>query len=114
MEGADQATVSGYVALDRSTTGNVLARLEKRGLVKRKPSSKDRRFKVLYLTRKGRKVVEEVKEAVDRVQEQLLEPLSAKEKISFKKCLRKVTDYHNENSRAPLTLLKLARQVDSS
>jgi DNA-binding MarR family transcriptional regulator len=111
-DGVDQATIAGYVALDRSTTGNVLMRLEKRGLLKREASAEDGRVKVLHLTAKGRKLVAEARDAVIRVQKELLKPLDTEEKVLFERCLRKIAEYHNTNSRAPLLTSLLPGSAD--
>ena len=100
--GIDQVTLAGLVAIDRSTAGNVLMRLESKGLVKREPSTEDGRAKNLLLTRKGKKVVRDAANAVTRVQLRLLSPLNKKERSVFVNALRKIADSHNDASRAPL------------
>lgn len=103
IEGIDQAKLASYIAIDNSTMGNVLKRLERRGLVKRKASSVDRRLRVIYLTDKGRKLERQAYKAMEKVQRLLLEPLTEREKEIFKKCLVKIADHHNDKSRAPLS-----------
>ena len=102
LDGIDQATLAGLVALDRSTVGNVLMRLESRRLVKRERSPDDGRSRVLRLTRKGKNLAREASDGVARVQQRLLSPLSAKERATFVESLRKIADSHNEESRAPV------------
>lgn len=104
MNGIDQATLAGLVAIDRSTAGNVLMRLESRGLIKREPSPDDGRARVLLLTRKGRKTVRDAAAAVARVQERLLSPLNERERKAFVSALRKIADSHNDESRAPVAV----------
>ena len=105
LEGIDQASLAGYVALDRSTAGNVLMRLEKRGLVSRKVSTEDKRIKLLYLTEKGQQVWQSASRGVQRAQKLLLKPLNQNEKKLFVDYLARVANFHNEKSRAPLTQL---------
>ena len=100
--GMDQVTLAGFVAIDRSTAGNVLMRLQSKGLVKREPSPEDGRARNLLLTAKGKKMVRDATAAVTRVQERLLSPLSKKEQSVFVNALRKIADSHNDKSRAPL------------
>jgi DNA-binding MarR family transcriptional regulator len=102
MNGIDQATLAGLVAIDRSTAGNVLMRLESRGLIRREPSPDDGRARVLLLTRKGKKTVRDAANAVARVQERLLSPLNERERKAFVGALRKIADSHNDESRAPV------------
>ena len=106
MNGIDQATLAGLVAIDRSTAGNVLMRLESRGLIKREPSPDDGRARVLLLTRKGKKTVRDAASAVARVQERLLSPLNERERRIFVGALRKIADSHNDESRAPVRVEK--------
>jgi len=103
VEGIKQAALAGYVALDRSTAGNVLMRLEKRGLVKRLKSKEDGRIKLLYLTKKGQALVENSTAHVLKAQKRMLDPLTKKEQKIFQDFLEKITNFHNERSRAPLT-----------
>ena len=49
-EGIDATRLSAQIAFDRSTLGNVLERLEARGLVERYSSPDDKRVKLLKLT----------------------------------------------------------------
>src|ERR1700739_2301058 len=51
--GIDATRLSAVIAFDRSTLGSVIERLEAKNLVERKPASDDKRVKLLYLTRNG-------------------------------------------------------------
>jgi DNA-binding MarR family transcriptional regulator len=108
MNGIDQTTLAGLVAIDRSTAGNVLMRLESRGLIKRETSPDDGRARVLLLTPKGKKTVRDAADAVARVQERLLSPLNERERKAFVSALRKIADSHNDVSRAPVRGQKIA------
>lgn len=101
LEETDQITLAGIVALDRSTTGNVLNRLEERGLVQRTVNENDKRTKLITITAQGRKLLKSVHPAVNHVQDILLAPLSEKEKTAFLKALKKIANANNEMSRAP-------------
>ena len=48
--GLDQAALAFAVGVDRATTANVVARLEKRGLLRRRSGATDRRVKQVELT----------------------------------------------------------------
>ncbi len=98
----DQATLGGMVALDRTTVGLVLGKLEARGLVARTVSSRDRRARLVRLTSAGEDLVDAARPAVERVQDQLLAPLAPEDRARLVTLMRTVVDAHNEESRAPL------------
>jgi DNA-binding MarR family transcriptional regulator len=74
--------------------GDVLERIEAKGLVLRAASSADRRVKLLSLSTAGKKLIADVESAVLRVQERLLTPLDAEERKTFVRLLAKLTDSH--------------------
>lgn len=98
----DQITLAGYAALNRSTTGEVVARLEARGLLDRGDNPEDRRVRLLHLTTKGARLLDRLEVPVQRVQERILAPLSAAERTRFIDCLDRIATANNEFSRAPL------------
>jgi len=65
-------------------------RLEKRGLVVRKSTSKDRRARIVELTREGKQVAATCFEKHARDLEALMSVLSAKEKRQIYECLKKL------------------------
>lgn len=100
--GVEQNALAGLVAIDRSTVGNVVSRLEGRALLMREPDPADRRLKRVRLTPVGRRLIDEVRPAVERTQDRLLAPLDADERRTFVACLARIADINNEASRAPL------------
>jgi len=102
--GIDQKTLAMAVALDTSTTGGVIDRLEARGLIERRASDVDRRVRLLTLTREGEKTLQHVIPTMLRVQEKILSPLSATEQKTFMKLLSQLVNENNEFSRAPSQL----------
>jgi DNA-binding MarR family transcriptional regulator len=101
-DGVDQITLAGLAALNRTTAGEVIDRMERSGLVKRRDNDSDRRVKNIFVTRAGRRRLDEIKEAVERVQQRLLEPLEPRERTRFVELLTRIADGNNELSRAPL------------
>jgi DNA-binding MarR family transcriptional regulator len=81
--GIDATRVSELIDFDRSTIGNVLDRLERRGLIRRQPGTEDRRTKRLYLTRQGGTVVRKVAAKLPQVANEILSPLSASDRERF-------------------------------
>lgn len=104
--GIDQATLAGMIALDRPTIGGVIERLAGKGLVERKTSESDRRAKSLTLTSAGKEMVKRMRPLVVETQSKILDGLSDEEKEQFTILATKITQLHNDQSRAPLVLPK--------
>jgi len=100
--GVDATRLSSLIAFDRSTIGNVIERLEARGLVVRKPSAEDKRLKLLFLSPEGVDLLRNVEGAVERVQERLLAPLNQTERKQFMKLLTRLAALNNEVTSAPI------------
>lgn len=98
----DQASICGYAALDRTTVGVVVKKLEARGLVRREVSAKDRRSKPISITAAGANLLKAAMPAVEEAQARMLGPLSATEQERFLRYLRKMADGNNSESRAPM------------
>lgn len=98
----DATRLSGLIAFDRSTLGDVLERIEAKGWVRRKSSPNDRRVKLLSLTPAGLELVQQVDAAVNRVQERLLEPLTPEERTVLVRLLARLVRVHNDLAPAPL------------
>lgn len=101
-DGIDQISLAGLAALNRTTAGELVARMEESGYLTRQDGSSDRRLKNLFVTDAGRKLVADVDAAVRRVQDRLLEPLDRKLRKQFIECLARIAEVNNELSRAPL------------
>lgn len=97
----DQVTLGGAAALDRTTVAVVLRNLEQRGLVQRKVSPRDRRAKIVSLTRAGAKLEEAAKPDAELARSRLVEPLSLDEREELIRLLAKLAESNNAFSRAP-------------
>jgi DNA-binding MarR family transcriptional regulator len=100
--GIDATRLSAVIAFDRSTLGNVIERLEVKGHIERKPSPEDKRVKLLYLTRLGAKLLQDIMPAVDRAQARMLQPLKLADRKTLMLLLAQLVDRNNEASRVPL------------
>jgi len=100
--GLDATRLSALVAFDRSTLGDVLERLEERGLILRQPSPQDKRVKLLFPTPRGRKLLTEVMPAMERAQARMLAPLKPSDRQTLLRLLGELVEANNEVSRAPL------------
>lgn len=98
----DQASLSGVIALDKTTLVKVLDRLVSKDLITRVRSTTDRRCHVLNATAKGRKIIADIVPMLDRIQERLLAPLAPDEKVVFLSLLSKIVQVNNIYSRVPL------------
>lgn len=99
--GIDQRRLADAIALDRSTIGDLVTRLEARGLLSR-ATGDDRRTKRLALTPAGDALLRALEPAVARAQARILEPLPSQQREAFVEMLAQVVHLHNETSRAPL------------
>lgn len=99
--GIDQRTLARNIALDASTTGGVVDRLETRGWLERRTSPDDRRARQLLLTLAGQQALAEAVPVMLRAQQQILAPLSETERAEFMRMLGVLVTQNNEHSRAP-------------
>jgi DNA-binding MarR family transcriptional regulator len=100
--GVDQTRLVKLIALDRSTIGKVVERLEAKRLIARRAGSVDRRTKLLYPTRRGSALLDGIGAAVARAQTRILAPLAPAERARFVAMLARLVDINNALSRAPL------------
>jgi DNA-binding MarR family transcriptional regulator len=85
----DQTRLAALVALDRATTGNILGRLEERGLVERRASAEDHRARIIALTDKGRKLQKRFDSIYAGCQGRVLDTMTPDEADEFLRLLCK-------------------------
>ncbi len=90
--GIDATRVSELISFDRATIGNVLARIEAKGLIVRRAGVEDKRTKLLFLTPKGQAIIRKLDAAADRVGKRLLAPLPPSERTRFLKLLAQLSE----------------------
>ena len=100
--GIDQTTLCNIIAFDRSTIGDVVARLESKKLISRVPGPADRRTRLLYITPAGRRLIRNIEPAIQATQKLILGPLRPSERSAFMQMLKRLVHINNEYSRAPL------------
>jgi DNA-binding MarR family transcriptional regulator len=88
--GIDQKTLAAMIALDPATTGNVVARLQARGLLARRTPASDRRTRALYLTRAGSALNRKLGGVTRRARRMLTKDLTAHEHRELIRLLRKI------------------------
>ena len=99
--GIDQRTLARNIALDASTTGGVVDRLEARGWLERRTAPEDRRARQLALTPAGEQVLVDTVPAMLRAQDQILAPLTERQRAEFMRLLQLLITQNNALSRAP-------------
>lgn len=99
--GIDQRTLARLIALDASTTGGVVDRLEQRGALERRTAPADRRARQLWLTEAGEQLLADAVPAMLSAQQLILAPLTDRQRADFMRLLRLVVDQNNALSRAP-------------
>jgi DNA-binding MarR family transcriptional regulator len=82
-----QKELAERIGLDKTTMVVTVDELEEKGLAERKPSSADRRARVIAVTRAGERTVAQGQEIIDRIQNDVLESLPSKERKVFLEAL---------------------------
>ena len=101
----DQTQVGMELGLDRTTTADVLKRLEDRGFVERRVNPLDRRSRQAVITPDGMRVMGLLQDGMWRAQRRLLEPLSPRNQAIFMKLLAVLVEANNDYGRATLRAL---------
>jgi MarR family transcriptional regulator for hemolysin len=78
-----QKELAERIGLDKTTMVVTVDELEEKGLAERKPSSTDRRARVISVTKDGERTVLQGQKIIDRIQADVLENLPAKERKAF-------------------------------
>ncbi|WP_354003735.1 MarR family winged helix-turn-helix transcriptional regulator [Ramlibacter aurantiacus] len=90
----DQKAIGQELALDRTTTADVLKRLEEKGLIERRVNPDDRRSRLSVITKAGLKTLENLGQGMQTAQEDLLAPLSELNRLAFSKLLGLLVEAH--------------------
>ena len=101
---AEQIALSRAVGLDTTNVADVLARLERQKLVKRRVSPQDKRMKVVALTASGRALLRRIDASAARAHERTLAALTPKERVRFMRDLARLVAFNNDISRTPVGL----------
>lgn len=102
--GVGQIEISEELGLDRSNVANVVERLTRRGLLRQRVSSEDRRKKEITLTRSGQTVLEKIEESAIRGQRKILSAFTEDERKVFLALLTRLVHANNHLGRAVLRL----------
>lgn len=102
--GLEQARLGEETGVDRATLANVVGRLERRGLVRRRPSGRDRRVRLVSLTPAGAALLIQMEEPARRAHTRTLAALPPDARHAFTHALAHLVEAGNSSGRAPLRL----------
>lgn len=109
-EGASQSDLVRATGIDRSTLAEMMARMEKKGLIARQGAASDKRAKSVKLTSEGRARLEAALPAMRQVDEALLHALPANKRASFRSTLSALSDAANRAHDSEIDELKKAKR----
>lgn len=112
--GIDQIGVAKLLGLDRSTTGMVLATLEKAGFVGRAVGAQDRRTRSLKLKPAGRRMLKRLNEPARRAQDRVLAAFTPSERKRFLDLLDKFNDTFSQSTRVPHATHRSGRKAGTA
>jgi MarR family transcriptional regulator, transcriptional regulator for hemolysin len=99
--------------MDKTTMVVTVDALEKAGLAERRPSSTDRRARIIAVTEEGARVAARSQEIVDRVHEDALAALPAKEREVFVRAMQRLVSGHLATPTESPRPVRRARQHES-
>ena len=98
----EQIVLARAVGLDTTNVADVLARLERQKLVRRRVSPRDKRMKAVTLTPAGRALLERVDAGAARAHGRTLAALAAKDRTRFMRDLATLVAAYDEVGSAPV------------
>jgi len=101
---AEQIVLARAVGLDTTNVADVLARLERQRLVRRRVSQHDKRMKAVSLTESGHALLRRVDGGAARAHERTLAALAPRDRARFMRDLTKLVSLNNEISGVALGL----------
>ncbi|MDF2368642.1 MAG: MarR family transcriptional regulator [Sneathiella sp.] len=93
----DQTTLAKAVAIDKTNMTDILDRLKRRGLIKRRVSSSDRRVRLTSLTEEGRNILNTLDEKAHRAHERTIESLSPEDRPRLIEMMTQIINANTSN-----------------
>ena len=90
--GINQTGIVNITGIDRSTIGELLGRLVRRGWLRRRRTATDARSNALYVTVAGGEIVKQVLPRVNAAQEKIMAPVPPDRRNEFLSYLRRIAD----------------------
>lgn len=109
-EGASQTALVDITGIDRSTLAEMVRRMLERGLLSRERTEADARANSISLTTAGRKALRSARQAAERAEKALLEPLAVSERTRFIKALATIAAASEAFAQAPKPRAKAKRR----
>jgi MarR family transcriptional regulator, organic hydroperoxide resistance regulator len=91
-DGRTQIEIAEILHIKPATVSDCLQRLEKAGLVIRKPDPKDLRISRVFITENGKKIQEEVEKVLLNLEEDCFQNFTPEEKILLRRFLIQIRD----------------------
>ena len=92
FEGLNQKELADKIYVDTSTLVPIIDKMEKNGLIDRKPDPNDRRHNTLFLTKKSESTVDAIIEEILQLRKIMFKGLSKEEQESMRPLLKKIID----------------------
>lgn len=94
----DQTTLARAVAIDKTNMADILERLRKRGLIRRRTSTKDRRVRLTGLTDEGRELLDRIDAKAERAHLRTLEDLPPAEQAQLVDLMTRIVEAKDTTS----------------
>lgn len=91
-DGQTQATLIDRLAVEQATMANTLNRMERDGLIERRPSETDKRSKIILLSEKAKNLRQDAVSGAADVNAKALAKLDGEERQELARLMRKVID----------------------
>lgn len=95
QDGRIQKDLAEKMSITPATLNVMIGRMEKAGLVERRPDASDQRISRVFLTENGRKAHDEIKQVIDFMEDTCFDGFTPEEKIIFRRLLLQM--YENLN-----------------
>lgn len=93
---SSQLALAQHLGVDRTVMTYLLDDMEAAGLIERRPDANDRRVRQVFATATGATLLAELDERLEHAEDDLLSPLTARERTTFRSQLRAVAAHANE------------------
>ncbi|WP_134725655.1 MarR family winged helix-turn-helix transcriptional regulator [Paracoccus luteus] len=97
--GVDQTEIGAYLGLDRTTTADVVRRLEGKGYLRRQVDQRDRRSRQVFITDEGLRITQELLAGMRAASDRLLQPLDAGKRRQFLELLAELVEANDAYGR---------------
>ena len=92
FNGISQKELAGKIYVDGSTLVPIIDKMEKGGLVERKPDPNDRRNNLIFLTKKSKSTVDSIIKIILELRKEFYKGITQEEQKNVKMILKKIVD----------------------